>query len=245
MIQARALTRTFKGVPAVRGVDLDVHEGEICGFLGPNGAGKTTTLRMLTTLLRPTSGTATVAGHDLVADPAGVRRSIGYVAQGGMFTPLSLIGEELRLQARLHGHSAREARRRAGEVLERLDLAGFDRRTPASLSGGQARRADLALGLVHAPRVLFLDEPTNGLDPRARAELWTYIRGLRTTIFLSTHYLDEADALCDRVLIIDGGRIVASGAPADLKRDHAAATLDEVFLTVTGRPMEDAAEAAA
>lgn len=241
MIHARALTRTFKGVPAVRGVDLDVHEGEIVGFLGPNGAGKTTTLRMLTTLLRPTSGTATVAGHDLVADPSGVRRSIGYVAQGGMFTPVSLIGAELLLQARLHGHSAREARRLVGEVLERVGLAGFERRSPASLSGGQARRADLALGLVHAPRLLFLDEPTNGLDPRARAELWDHIRGLRTTIFLSTHYLDEADALCDRVLIIDGGRIVASGPPADLKRDHAATTLDEVFLTVTGRPMAEAA----
>ncbi|WP_083975383.1 ABC transporter ATP-binding protein [Herbidospora daliensis] len=241
MITARALTRTFKGVPAVRGVDLDVHEGEICGFLGPNGAGKTTTLRMLTTLLKPTSGTATVAGHDLVDDPPGVRRSIGYVAQGGMFSPLSLIGDELRLQARLYGHSAREARRRTGEVLDRLDLGGFEKRTPASLSGGQARRADLAMGLIHTPRVLFLDEPTNGLDPRARAELWTYIRGLKTTIFLSTHYLDEADALCDRVLIIDDGRIVAAGSPADLKRDHAAATLDEVFLTVTGRPMEGAA----
>ncbi|TKK89020.1 ATP-binding cassette domain-containing protein [Herbidospora galbida] len=241
MITARALTRTFKGVPAVRAVDLDVYEGEICGFLGPNGAGKTTTLRMLTTLLRPTSGAATVAGHDLVDDPAGVRGSIGYVAQGGMFTPLSRIGDELRLQARLYGHSAREARRRTGEVLDRLDLGGFEQRTPASLSGGQARRADLALGLIHTPKVLFLDEPTNGLDPRARAELWTYIRGLKTTIFLSTHYLDEADALCDRVLIIDGGRIVASGSPADLKRDHAAKTLDEVFLTVTGRPMEETA----
>ncbi|WP_066365415.1 ABC transporter ATP-binding protein [Herbidospora mongoliensis] len=241
MIEARALRRTFKGVEAVRGIDLDVHEREIVGFLGPNGAGKTTTLRMLTTLLKPTSGTATVAGHDLVSDPSGVRKSIGYVAQGGMFTPLSLIGAELRLQARLYGHSAREARRRVGEVLERVDLAGFENRSPASLSGGQARRADLALGLVHTPRVLFLDEPTNGLDPRARAELWSYIRGLKTTIFLSTHYLDEADALCDRVLIIDGGRIVASGSPAELKRDHAVGTLDEVFLTVTGRPMEQVA----
>ncbi|GAB1817034.1 ABC transporter ATP-binding protein [Herbidospora sp. RD11066] len=238
MIHARALTRAFKGVEAVRGIDFDVHEGEIVGFLGPNGAGKTTTLRMLTTLLRPTSGTATVAGHDLASDPSGVRGSIGYVAQGGMFTPLSVIGAELRLQARLYGHSAREARRRTGEVLERVDLAGFEDRSPASLSGGQARRADLALGLVHTPRLLFLDEPTNGLDPRARSELWSHIRGLGTTIFLTTHYLDEADALCDRVLIIDGGRIVATGSPADLKRDHGAATLDAVFLAVTGRALE-------
>ncbi|MFC9974708.1 ATP-binding cassette domain-containing protein [Spirillospora sp. NPDC127200] len=224
MIQAHGLARTFRtkqgGVEAVRGVDLDVAAGEIVGFLGPNGAGKTTTLRMLTTLLAPTAGTATVAGHDLRADPAGVRRRIGYVAQGGGTDPATPVGEELELQARLYGVPDR-AGRIAG-LCARLELEGLQARPAASLSGGQRRRLDIALGLVHRPPLVFLDEPTTGLDPQSRGDLWEHIRRLRddegATVFLTTHYLEEADALCDRVLIIDRGVIVASGSPEELKR---------------------------
>jgi ABC-2 type transport system ATP-binding protein len=226
MIEARGLARTFrtrKGpVEAVRGVDLTVHAGEIVGFLGPNGAGKTTTLRMLTTLLTPTAGTATVAGCDLLGDPAGVRRRIGYVAQGGGTDPTCPAGEELILQAELYRIGGVEARRRAQELFAQFDLAGLEDRPVQTLSGGQRRRLDVALGLVHRPALVFLDEPTAGLDPQARSNLWEHVRRLRgehnTTIFLTTHYLDEADALCDRILIIDHGRIVAEGTPDELKR---------------------------
>jgi ABC-2 type transport system ATP-binding protein len=224
VIEARGLARTFTGghgtVEAVRGVDLSVAPGEIVGFLGPNGAGKTTTLRMLTTLLAPTAGTATVAGHDLRADPAGVRRRIGYVAQGGGTDPGVPVAEELDLQARLYGVRDRSAR--VAALCARLDLGGLGPRPAGSLSGGQRRRLDIALGLVHRPALLFLDEPTTGLDPQSRGNLWDHIRAMRdregTTVFLTTHYLDEADALCDRLLIIDRGRIVAEGTPAELRR---------------------------
>ncbi|GAA2439994.1 ATP-binding cassette domain-containing protein [Actinomadura vinacea] len=224
MIEARGLARTFTTkhgtVEAVRGVDLDVGQGEIVGFLGPNGAGKSTTLRMLTTLLAPTAGTATVAGRDLRADPAGVRRRIGYVGQSGGTDPTVPAGEELRLQADLYGVPG--AAGRIADLCARLDLEGLERRPAGSLSGGQRRRLDIALGLVHRPPLLFLDEPTTGLDPQSRGNLWDHIQRMRgedgTTVFLTTHYLDEADALCDRILIIDHGRIVAEGTPAELKR---------------------------
>ncbi|MEW2354353.1 ATP-binding cassette domain-containing protein [Spirillospora sp. NPDC029432] len=224
MIEAHGLARTFTTrhgtVEAVRGVDLAVAPGEIVGFLGPNGAGKSTTLRMLTTLLAPTAGTATVAGHDLRADPAGVRRRIGYVGQGGGTDPAVPVGEELRLQADLYGVAG--ARERIAALCARLDLAGLESRPAGSLSGGQRRRLDIALGLVHAPPLVFLDEPTTGLDPQSRGNLWEHIRRMRaedgTTVFLTTHYLDEADALCDRILIIDHGAIVAAGTPGELKR---------------------------
>ncbi|GAA1799461.1 ATP-binding cassette domain-containing protein [Actinomadura chokoriensis] len=224
MIETRGLARTFATghgpVEAVRGVDLRVAPGEIVGFLGPNGAGKTTVLRMLTTLLAPTAGTATVAGRDLRRDPAGVRRRIGYVAQGGGTDPSVPAGEELDLQARLYGVRGRAAR--IAGLCARLDLAGLQARPAGSLSGGQRRRLDIALGLVHRPPLLFLDEPTTGLDLQSRGNLWDHIRAMRdrdgTTVFLTTHYLDEADALCDRLLIIDRGRIVAEGAPAELRR---------------------------
>ncbi|MFC6880930.1 MULTISPECIES: ATP-binding cassette domain-containing protein [Actinomadura] len=224
MIETRGLARTFTtkhgAVEAVCGVDLTVAPGEIVGFLGPNGAGKTTTLRMLTTLLAPTAGSATVAGHDLRSDPAAVRRRIGYVAQGGGADPLVPVREELDLQARLYDVPDRGER--IARLCGRLDLDGLDGRLTAELSGGQRRRLDLALGLVHRPPLLFLDEPTTGLDPQSRGNLWEHIRRMRaedgTTVFLTTHYLDEADALCDRILIIDRGRIVAAGTPAELKR---------------------------
>ncbi|GGM05851.1 MULTISPECIES: ATP-binding cassette domain-containing protein [Micromonospora] len=226
MIEADGLARTFQAahatVDAVRGLSFQVATGEIVGFLGPNGAGKTTTLRMLTTLLRPTSGRAVVAGHDLVRGAAQVRRNTGYVAQSGGTDGTSLVLEELVLQARLYRFSRAEATRRAGLLVRQLDLTGLERRQIRTLSGGQRRRLDLALGLVHEPRLLFLDEPTVGLDPQSRANLWDHVRRLRddlaTTVFLTTHYLDEADALCDRLLVIDDGRIVADGSPEELKR---------------------------
>jgi ABC-2 type transport system ATP-binding protein len=225
VIHARGLARTFRKkkqeVHAVVGVDLDVEAGEIVGFLGPNGAGKTTTLRMLTTLLEPTAGTATVAGCDLIADPVGVRRRIGYVSQSGSTYPDARAGEEVVDHARLYGMSTSEATERGRRLFRELDLDGLWERQPKTMSGGQRRRLDIAVGLVHVPEAVFLDEPTTGLDPQARANLWTHIQALReergTTVFLTTHYLDEADALCDRILVIDHGAIVASGTPDELK----------------------------
>jgi ABC-2 type transport system ATP-binding protein len=225
VIHARGLARTFRKkkqeVHAVVGVDLDVEPGEIVGFLGPNGAGKTTTLRMLTTLLEPTAGTASVAGCDLIADPVGVRRRIGYVSQSGSTAPEARAGEEVVDHARLYGMTTAEATERGQQLFRELDLEGLWDRQPKTMSGGQRRRLDIAVGLVHVPELVFLDEPTTGLDPQARANLWTHIRALReergTTVFLTTHYLDEADALCDRILVIDHGAIVASGTPDELK----------------------------
>jgi ABC-2 type transport system ATP-binding protein len=225
-IEAHGLARRFKSrkscVEAVRGVDLDVAAGHIVGFVGPNGAGKTTTLRMLTTLLRPTAGWARVAGVDLLKDPAAVRRRIGYVAQSGSAGPGSRVREELRLQARLYRLSRGDARARADRLLGEFELLSAQNRLVRALSGGQRRRLDIAMGLVHDPSVLFLDEPTTGLDPQSRGNVWDHIRALRddfgTTVFLTTHYLEEADALCDRMFVIDGGRIVVQGTPDELKR---------------------------
>jgi ABC-2 type transport system ATP-binding protein len=246
VIHARGLTKTFKTragpVEAVRGVDLDVEAGELVGFLGPNGAGKTTTQKMLATLLVPNSGTATVAGQDLLRAPREVRRRIGYVGQGGCTEPEARVGEELVDQARLYGLSVAEATARGERLLEQLELPGVWRRQTKTLSGGQRRRLDIAMGLIHQPGLLFLDEPTSGLDPQSRANLWQHIRGVRdelgTTVFMTTHYLEEADALCDRVLVIDHGAIVAEGAPEELKRQVSG---DSVELQLA----DDAAAAAA
>ncbi|MFI6706970.1 ABC transporter ATP-binding protein [Nonomuraea sp. NPDC050478] len=243
MIETSGLSKTFTGgVEAVRNVTMSVRSGEIVGFLGPNGAGKTTTMRMLTTLLPPTAGTATVAGQDLLAGPREVRRRIGYVSQSGWTDPTVPIGGELELQGMLYGLSRVEARARAAEVLAMLGLDGVRDRPGGALSGGQRRRADIAFALPHRPALLFLDEPTTGLDPQTRAHLWDHIRALRddhgVTIFLTTHYLDEADALCDRLLIIDHGEIAASGTPAELK---AGRTLDAAFLDITGRSLREEA----
>ncbi|WP_460358184.1 ATP-binding cassette domain-containing protein [Actinoallomurus acanthiterrae] len=239
MIQAIGLTRTFtvggRAVEAVRGVDFEVRPGEIIGFLGPNGAGKTTTLRILTTLLKPTSGRATVVGIDVNADPAGVRRRIGYVAQSGGTDGNCRVAEELILQARLYGIAKQDASRRVADLCDRLDLAGLADRPIRTLSGGQRRRTDIALGIVHEPSLVFLDEPSVGLDPQSRSDLWTHIRRLRdelgTTVFLTTHYLDEADTLCDRILVMNHGRVIAEGTPDALKRRISG---DVVSLTIGG-----------
>jgi len=211
-------------IEAVAGIDLDIHRGEIYGLLGPNGAGKTTTLRMLTTLLPIDSGEASVAGVDVRRRPKEVRRRIGLVGQLGG-TDLPATGREnLVLQGSLYGASRAEAELRAAELIDALELADFADRFARTYSGGQRRRLEVALGIMHRPDVLFLDEPTTGLDPQNRANLWAQLRTLRaagTTIVLTTHYLEEADALADRVAIVDHGRVVAEGSPQALKKQLA------------------------
>jgi ABC-2 type transport system ATP-binding protein len=228
IIETKGLRKTFhsrKGtVEAVRGVDLAVDEGEIFGFLGPNGAGKTTTLRMLATLITPDGGDATVAGVDLRRSPGEVRRRIGYVAQGGCTWDEVSAREELVYQARLYGVDKAEARRRADRAVTAFQLESFADRPCKTYSGGQRRRVDIALGIIHQPGVVFLDEPTTGLDPQSRAHMWDEVRRLRDegmSVFITTHYLEEADALCDRIAIMDNGEIVAEGTSSELKREIA------------------------
>ena len=251
-IEAEGLVKQYRGragtVDAVRGVDLSVAAGEVFGFLGPNGAGKSTTVRMLTTLLTITSGTARVAGIDVTADPDAVRRRIGVALQEAGLDPRQTGRELIVLQARLFGSGAAEAARRAGDLLELVELTEAADRRVKGYSGGMKRRLDLASALVHRPDVLFLDEPTTGLDPASRLGVWDEVRRINaqgTTVFLTTQYLEEADALCDRLAIIDGGRIVRSGTPSALKAQLRARlglvsdpTLDEVFLDATGRTRE-------
>jgi ABC-2 type transport system ATP-binding protein len=238
VIQTRGLRRAFKSrkrtVEAVAGVDLTVRSGEIFGFLGPNGAGKTTTLRMLATLLPPSGGSATVAGCNLLTQPDRIRERIGYVGQAGGSDREITGRRELEFQGRLYGKSPAHASKRAAELIAMLELEICADRKTATYSGGQKRRLDIGLGLVHDPQLLFLDEPTTGLDPQSRARVWDEVRRMHdrgTTVFLTTHYLDEADALCDRIAIIDYGKIVAEGTPEELKRAVAG---DVVTLTVAG-----------
>jgi ABC-2 type transport system ATP-binding protein len=221
-IVVEGLERAFDEVLAVQGIDLSVQEGEIYGFLGPNGAGKTTTVRMLTTLLLPTGGRATVAGHDVVKEARAVRGTIGVALQEAALDPLMTGRELIRLQATLQGIPTEEGKRRADDLLERVDLAAAADRRIGTYSGGMQRRLDLAAALVHEPRVLFLDEPTTGLDPVSRKTIWEEVRALNdegTTVFLTTQYLEEADQLADNVGIIDSGRIVAEGTPESLKAE--------------------------
>jgi ABC-2 type transport system ATP-binding protein len=221
--------RRFGDIVAVDGVDLAVQEGEIFGFLGPNGAGKSTTVRMLTTLLRPTGGRAVVAGFDVATHPAEVRKRIGVALQDAAIDPLMTGNELLDLQAVLYGIDRSRARLRAGELLERVGLTAAAHRRVGTYSGGMRRRLDLALALMHEPVVLFLDEPTTGLDPMSRLTLWEEVRYLNkelgTTVLLTTQYLEEADQLADRIAIIDNGRIVREGIPRELKAQVGAPTL--------------------
>ena len=230
---------------AVRGVDLQVDAGEVFGFLGPNGAGKSTTVRMLTTLLSITGGSARVAGVDVAADPDAVRRRIGVALQEAGLDPRQTGRELLELQGRLFALGQKQAAERADELLELVELQDAGDRLIKGYSGGMKRRLDLASALVHRPDVLFLDEPTTGLDPASRLTVWEEVRRINeqgTTVFLTTQYLEEADQLCDRLAIIDDGRIVREGTPAELKADlrerrglDADPTLDDVFLDATGR----------
>ena len=223
-IEITGLVREFKGGPrAVDGIDLEVAPGEIYGFLGPNGAGKSTTVLMLTTLLPPTAGTARVAGHDIVREGAAVRAAIGAALQEAALDPLLTARDHMRLQTTLQGLPKAERRARGDELIERLGLTDAADRKVGGYSGGMKRRLDLALALVHRPRLLFLDEPTTGLDPSSRADLWSEVAHLArdegVTVFLTTQYLEEADVLADRVGIIDHGRIVAEGTPEALKSE--------------------------
>lgn len=229
MIHARGLKRSFKTkegvVEAVRGLDLDVAEGEMVAFLGPNGAGKSTSVRMLTTLLPPTAGEASIAGHDVNRDADAVRRRIGYVGQGAGAGNYNKLRDELLTQGAAQRMGKAEAARRADELIGMLELTGLEARTGMSLSGGQKRRVDVALGLMHSPDVLFLDEPSTGLDPHSRANLWDHIMRLKKatgmTVFLTTHYLDEADSMAERVMIMDNGQIIANDTPERLKANLA------------------------
>jgi ABC-2 type transport system ATP-binding protein len=223
-IEVEGLVRDFKdGVRAVDGIDLTVEPGEIYGFLGPNGAGKSTTVLMLTTLLPPTAGTARVAGHDIVREAARVRESMGAALQEAALDPLLTGRDHMRLQTALQGVPKAERRARGDALLERVGLADAADRKVRGYSGGMKRRLDLALALVHRPRILFLDEPTTGLDPQSRSDMWEEVARLAredgVTVFLTTQYLEEADVLADRIAIIDHGRLVARGTPAALKSE--------------------------
>jgi ABC-2 type transport system ATP-binding protein len=257
-IEIDGLVREFKGgVRAVDGVDLRVEPGEIHGFLGPNGAGKSTTVLMLTTLLPPTAGRARVAGHDIEREGAAVRRAIGAALQEAALDPLLTGRDHMRLQTALQGVPKAERRSRGDALLERMGLIDAADRRVGGYSGGMKRRLDLALALVHSPRILFLDEPTTGLDPQSRSELWQEVARLAredgVTVFLTTQYLEEADVLADRIAIIDHGRIVARGTPESLKaeigrpslevqpadradRDAVAAVLERFGSAVTAPP---------
>jgi ABC-2 type transport system ATP-binding protein len=242
-IEVRGLERIYPGgVHAVAGIDLDVDEGEIYAFLGPNGAGKTTTVRMLVTLLRPTAGTAKVAGFDVVHQAQDVRRSIGVALQEAALDPLMTGLELIELQATLHGIVRREAHRRAEDLLERVALTEAGNRRVGTYSGGMRRRLDLAMALVHEPKVLFLDEPTTGLDPQSRRAIWDEVRHLNdegTTVFLTTQYLEEADQLADRVGIINRGRMAAEGTPDALKAGMGRSYLELAVTSNGGTSVND------
>jgi ABC-2 type transport system ATP-binding protein len=263
-IEARGLVKTYPvpgkkpRIRALDGLDLSVPTGTIYALLGPNGAGKSTTVKILTSLATPDAGEAFVEGIDVLADPARARRVIGVVAQRSGADPAATGRENLILQGHLYGLDTKTARRRADELLEHFRLQEAAQRFAGTYSGGMQRRLDVALGLMHHPRVLFLDEPTTGLDPESRTAMWQEITRLakgndakdarddrdgehsNMTVLLTTHYLDEADRLADRIAIVDNGRVVAEGDPGQLKRDLMVPSLDEVYLHFTGRRYSDA-----
>jgi daunorubicin resistance ABC transporter ATP-binding subunit len=231
-IRTEDLRKTYKtsrgDVDAVRGIDLDVPEGEFFGLLGPNGAGKSTTIGMLTTLVHPTGGTAMVAGYDVVKDPVGVKRRIGVVTQNNTLDMQLTVAENLEFRSRFFGLSAREASRRAAQLIDAFGLGDRRKAMSSDLSGGQARRLLIARALVHRPDVLFLDEPTAGLDPQTRVNLWDILKVLHDqgqTILLTTHYMEEAEALCDRVAVVDHGLVLAEGGVDELKENAGAVTI--------------------
>jgi ABC-2 type transport system ATP-binding protein len=239
-VEVFGLTRDFGATRALDDATFSVGRGEIFGLLGPNGAGKTTTMRILLTLLKPTAGHARVAGTDVAADPVSVRGLTGWVPQDRTVDPLLTARENVTFMAGMYHLSPRDGRQRADELLAMAGLAEHSGRLARDLSGGMRRKLELAMSLVNVPVVLFLDEPTLGLDISARRALWAYVRQIRdagTTVVLTTHYLEEADALCDRVAIIDRGRIRAEGTPASLKDRFGRATLDDVFLAATGQEL--------
>jgi ABC-2 type transport system ATP-binding protein len=253
-VRTQGLVKHYEGkdgtVEAVRGVDLEIARDEIFGFLGPNGAGKSTTVRMLTTLLSITAGTAEVAGIDVAREPDAARRRIGVALQEAGLDPRQTGRELLALHGRLFGMDQAQAAARARELLTLVELEDAADRKIKGYSGGMQRRLDLAAALVHEPEILFLDEPTTGLDPASRLTVWEEVRrinGRGTTVFLTTQYLEEADQLCDRLAIIDDGLIVREGTPGGLKadlsrrRDGAETSLDDVFLDATGRTRDRAA----
>ncbi len=235
-VNARGIRKAFRAKTVLDGVNLAVPAGQIVALLGPNGAGKTTLIRILATLLRPDAGTATVAGHDLLADPAGVRRSISLTGQYAAVDDMLTGEENLRMMARLRHLGPREARDRAARLLTQFDLDDARRRLVKTYSGGMRRRLDLAASLIARPELLFLDEPTTGLDPRSRDQLWAAVRDLAgdgVTVLLTTQYLAEAEQLADHVAVLHQGRIVAEGTADELKSAVGAASLDEVFLALT------------
>ena len=238
-IVAEGLDKRYKTVRALDGLTFTVREGEVFGLLGPNGAGKSTTVRILTTLTRPDAGRAVVAGEDVVRNPNGVRRSTGYVAQQSGVDPEATGRENLLLQGRIHAMSGEPLRRRVDELLELVGLADAADRVSRGYSGGMKRRLDIALGLVHRPRVLFLDEPTTGLDPEARAAMWVEVERLAQqeslTILLTTHYLEEADRLAQRVAIVSRGKVVVEGTPEELKRGLEGESVSVELQDVDGR----------
>ncbi len=250
IINTQSLSKTYsngknKPVQAVQDVSLSVSRGEIFGFLGPNGAGKSTTMRMLTTLTPPSGGQATIAGHDLLREPNRIRQKIGFVSQLGGAKGTATGREQLMLYAQLHRLTYGAAHQRAAELIEAFDMDNFVSRPVSTYSGGQKRRLELALGIIHRPELLFLDEPTTALDPQSRARLWDEIRSLRdngTTVFVTTHYMDEADSLCDRIAVMDHGQVIALDTPEGLKRrmssDVISIELNEALVSAAAERMK-------
>jgi len=248
-VEALGIRKAFGGKQVLDGVDLTVTKGQIVALLGPNGAGKTTLIRILATLLRPDAGAATIAGHDLLTDSVGVRRAISLTGQYAAVDDMLTGEENLRMMARLRHLSPREARDRADQLLVEFDLDDARRRLVKTYSGGMRRRVDLAASLIARPELLFLDEPTTGLDPRSRDQLWSAVANLARqdgmTVLLTTQYLMEAEQLADDVAVLHQGRIVAKGTPGQLKSALGAASLDEVFLALTASADEVAPESLA